>query len=91
MATNKRSRRIGASQMNNEKNELIRPTPEQAYPGLPLPEDMEVLSPQEADALPLPFHGQCGDTAAEYESLKKPSREAGARGKSALSDSPKQP
>jgi hypothetical protein len=76
--------------MKNQKNELFRPTPEQGYPGALLPEDMEVLSPQEAVAMPQPFHGQCGTRDAEYEALKKPSREAG-RGKSALSDSPKQP
>jgi hypothetical protein len=74
--------------MKNEKNELIRQTPEQSNPALALPEDMEVLSPQEADAMPQPFHGQCGDTDAEYEALRKPMRDAGARGKSALSDSP---
>jgi len=74
--------------MKNEKNELIRQTPEQSNPGLLLPEDMQVLSPQEADAMPLPFHGQCGDTNAEYEALKKPSRDAGKRGKSALADAP---
>jgi hypothetical protein len=74
--------------MKNEKNELIRLTPEQSNPGLLLPEDLEVMSPQEADALSQPFHGQCGDTDAEYEALKKPMRDAGARGKSALADAP---
>lgn len=74
--------------MKNEKDELIRQTAEQSNPGLLLPEDMQVLSPQEADAMPHPFHGQCGETDAEYEALKKPSRDAGKRGKSALADAP---
>jgi hypothetical protein len=77
--------------MKNQKNELFRQTAEQRYPGSLLPEDMEVLSPQEAAAMTQPFHGQCGTTPAEYEELKKPSKNAGVRGKSALADAPKQP
>jgi hypothetical protein len=40
---------------NNEKNTKIELTPEQQYPGLLLPEDLKILSPEEASALECRF------------------------------------
>jgi hypothetical protein len=54
--------------MKNDKNTKIELTPEQQYPGLLLPEDLKILSPQEAADLKEPFHGQATTVGARKHS-----------------------
>jgi hypothetical protein len=54
---------------NNEANTKIELTAEQQYPGLLLPEDLKILSPQEAASLSEPFHGQGKAGAGKHSSV----------------------
>jgi hypothetical protein len=55
----------------SEKNELVEQSDFQLDPGSALGRDFEILSPEAASALKQPFHGQCGDSDAEYNRLMK--------------------
>ena len=56
--------------MKDEKNKTIELSESQQNPGLAKPEDFRVIESHDANYLgSLPFHGQCGDTEREYNSL----------------------
>lgn len=55
--------------MKKQKDQMIELTPEQESPGLLKPEDLKVYTAAEAADMPLPGHGQNGDTLAENRKL----------------------
>ena len=56
--------------MKDEKNKRIELTDNQQNPRLAKPEDFTVIESHDANYHgSLPFHGQCGDTEREYDSL----------------------
>ena len=54
--------------MKNQKNELATLSPNQSNCYATDPRDFVVIEAGESGG-PLPFHGQCGSTDAEYEKL----------------------
>lgn len=52
-----------------QKNELATLSPNQSNCYAADPRDFAVLEAGTASAMSAPFHGQCGDTNAEYERL----------------------
>jgi hypothetical protein len=59
---------------NNEKIEL---SDAQSNPRLAEPTDFEILQNGGDGGKTLPFHGQCGDSRAEYQKLIRPNRDKG--------------
>jgi hypothetical protein len=59
--------------MNSQKNQLFEQSDFQTDPGSARPEDFEVLTPEEARALDVPFNGSCGNSYREYQKLLKES------------------
>lgn len=57
--------------MKTQKNELATLSEQQGSPNLCDPRDFEVIEADESadPKMAAPFHGQCGSTGAEYESL----------------------
>jgi hypothetical protein len=70
MATS-RARGIGR---DNQKIEL---SDAQSNPRLADPNDFEILQNGGDGGKTLPFHGQCGDSRAEYRKLIRPNRDKG--------------
>jgi len=67
--------------MKSEKNKVIK----KRSPGLARPEDFHVNEASDGEPPGQPFHGQCGDTAGEYNSLLRvgpQSRRGRPKGKS---------
>jgi hypothetical protein len=52
-----------------EQDQKIEQTENQSDCYRARPEDFQVSEPDEIASLPVPFHGQCGDTAQEYKRL----------------------
>jgi hypothetical protein len=52
-----------------EQDQIIQLTEGQQNPYLARPEHFTISEPDQIASLPVPFHGQCGDTAREYKQL----------------------
>jgi hypothetical protein len=52
-----------------QQDQVIQLTNAQQNPYLARPEDFPVSEPDEIANLPVPFHGQCGDSTREYDQL----------------------
>jgi hypothetical protein len=60
----------------NQKDELATLSPNQSNCFAADPRDFEILEAGDAPKMPTAFHGQCGDTRGEYESLLRQGEES---------------
>jgi hypothetical protein len=76
-----------ATKCKGINSQRIEPSDNQMNPGLADPNDFEILENGGQDETRVvPFHGQCGDSEAEYNRLTKPTRDHGKYSRSTPRD-----